>query len=153
MQISFNNLDFLEFIFESKTYIIHTVGPNRDLHDTKEAIPLLEKSYLSCLKFVSDDIRSVAFSSISTGAYRHIFIYVYFFLYVTVIFLFFLICSNFVVNICRFPNREAGHIALRTIRDWLETNLNLVDLIVFCVFTSIDEDVYHDLMPIYFPKQ
>lgn len=52
-------------------YVIHTVGPvYRDgLHREPE---LLEDAYRNCLKLASSEgIRSVAFPSISTGAYRY----------------------------------------------------------------------------------
>ncbi len=52
-------------------YVIHTVGPvYRDgLHREPE---LLENAYRNCLKLASSEgIRSVAFPSISTGAYRY----------------------------------------------------------------------------------
>ena len=52
-------------------YVIHTVGPvYRD--GTRNEPALLENAYRNCLKLASSKgIRSIAFPSISTGAYRY----------------------------------------------------------------------------------
>jgi len=52
-------------------YVIHTVGPvYRD--GTKGEPALLENAYRNCLKLASEKgIKSIAFPSISTGAYRY----------------------------------------------------------------------------------
>jgi O-acetyl-ADP-ribose deacetylase (regulator of RNase III) len=66
--------------------VLHTVGPNRDLHSEAEGYPLLHAAYRSCLaRVVVHDVRSVALSCVSTGAYR-------------------------------FPSRPAAHVALSTVR-------------------------------------
>jgi O-acetyl-ADP-ribose deacetylase (regulator of RNase III) len=66
--------------------VLHTVGPNRDLHSEAEGYPLLHAAYRSCLaRVVEHDVRSVALSCVSTGAYR-------------------------------FPSRPAAHVALSTVR-------------------------------------
>jgi len=104
-------------------YVLHTVGPNRDLHTDKEAVYLLQKSYLTCMARVLEyDLKSVALSCISTGAYR-------------------------------YPSRQAAHIALSTIRLWLEigTNSDAVGLIIFNTFTDEDYLNYLELMQFYFP--
>ena len=48
---------------------------------------------------------------------------------------------------------SAAHVALDAVRQWLEGdgNNDKVDAIVFCVFTSIDEQIYESLMVQYFP--
>ncbi|ORX75208.1 macro domain-like protein [Anaeromyces robustus] len=53
-----------------------------------------------------------------------------------------------------FPNSEASHIALKTVREWLEAgnNKEKVDEIIFCVFLPIDERLYHENVDTYFPK-
>lgn len=104
-------------------FIFHTVGPNRDLHQYEESFPLLESSYLTCLKSaVENDVKTIAFSCISTGAYR-------------------------------FPNREGAHVALATVRKWLEKTKYDIHKIVFCV--NLDEDLLHysELFSRYFPCQ
>ena len=52
-------------------YVIHTVGPvYRD--GTKDEPTLLANAYRNCLKLASEKgIKSIAFPSISTGAYRY----------------------------------------------------------------------------------
>lgn len=66
--------------------VLHTVGPNRDLHDDDKGYPLLASAYRSCLRRVLEkEVKSVAFSCISTGAYR-------------------------------FPSRPSAHVALSTVR-------------------------------------
>eukprot|EP01105_Mastigella_eilhardi_P019561 TRINITY_DN4612_c0_g1_i1.p3 TRINITY_DN4612_c0_g1~~TRINITY_DN4612_c0_g1_i1.p3 ORF type:complete len:122 (+),score=25.80 TRINITY_DN4612_c0_g1_i1:320-685(+) len=52
-----------------------------------------------------------------------------------------------------YPIVKATHVALRTVRRWLDQpeHKPLMDLIVFCVKTTRDEVVYQDVMPMYFP--
>lgn len=53
-------------------YVIHTVGPIIDGTLTKEDETLLKRCYESCLEVVknNNDIRTIAFCSISTGEFR-----------------------------------------------------------------------------------
>ena len=52
-------------------YVIHTVGPIYGMHDGEEAL-LLAACYRNCLKLaVQNDLKTVAFSSISTGVYGY----------------------------------------------------------------------------------
>ncbi|KPK02971.1 MAG: hypothetical protein AMK71_00415 [Nitrospira bacterium SG8_35_4] len=52
-------------------YVIHTVGPVYRDGSRNEAY-LLERAYVNCLKLASSrGIKSIAFPSISTGAYRY----------------------------------------------------------------------------------
>lgn len=54
-----------------------------------------------------------------------------------------------------YPNKKAAKVALKTIRNWLESseeNMSSVDLIVFCTFTETDFDIYNNLMPLVFPR-
>ncbi|XP_078000807.1 macro domain-containing protein mll7730-like [Glandiceps talaboti] len=52
-----------------------------------------------------------------------------------------------------YPKRDAAHIALTTIRKWLETaqNADLVDRVIFCLFLKDDIGIYEDLMQSVFP--
>lgn len=52
-----------------------------------------------------------------------------------------------------YPNEAAGHVALKTVRTWLEksNNADKVDRIIFCLFLPVDIDVYEKLLPKYFP--
>jgi O-acetyl-ADP-ribose deacetylase (regulator of RNase III) len=52
-----------------------------------------------------------------------------------------------------FPLVRAAHIALYTVRTFLEKHTDCVDRIVFCVFRSEELDVYQKLLPSYFPVQ
>ena len=50
-----------------------------------------------------------------------------------------------------FDNTRAAHIALQTVRDWLETYHSHVDQIVFCTFIDKDFGIYKNLIFQYFP--
>ncbi|KAI8917408.1 hypothetical protein BC831DRAFT_485069 [Entophlyctis helioformis] len=52
-----------------------------------------------------------------------------------------------------YPNVPAAHVALKTIREWLEADDNRqhMDLIVFCVFLPVDKSTYTALVQEYFP--
>ena len=105
-------------------HVIHTVGP------VGEKAELLKKCYRHSLDLMLDfGLKSVAFPCISTGVYG-------------------------------YPALEAAHVALGTVREWLDEQFsrnedyeNVVDLIVFCVFLEQDLDIYHQLLPVYFPRQ
>eukprot|EP01084_Bolivina_argentea_P247434 413953_1 len=106
-------------------YIVHTVGPHRDVHNEKESRVLLKKSYLSCLnemknKLVVLGCHSIAFPCISVGAYR-------------------------------MNARDATHVALKTIRDWMEINDKCINKLVLCIWTDVDLMNYADICPYYFP--
>lgn len=51
-----------------------------------------------------------------------------------------------------YPQDEAAHVALKTVREWLETddNKQRMDLVIFNVFTPRDLHIYHELAPQYF---
>ena len=49
-------------------------------------------------------------------------------------------------GIYKFPNIEAAHIALSTVRKWLEANYQKVDRIIFCIWESMDLAIYKNLM-------
>ncbi|EDV23784.1 uncharacterized protein TRIADDRAFT_27195, partial [Trichoplax adhaerens] len=52
-----------------------------------------------------------------------------------------------------YPNDAAAHVALETIRKWLDKddNFDAVDSIIFCVFLSQDDAIYRKLLGSYFP--
>ncbi|XP_054167861.1 ADP-ribose glycohydrolase MACROD2-like [Oppia nitens] len=52
-----------------------------------------------------------------------------------------------------YPHDRAGHIALRTVRQWLESNpyASRLDRVIFCLYQQQDLDVYTKLMIEYFP--
>jgi O-acetyl-ADP-ribose deacetylase (regulator of RNase III) len=49
--------------------------------------------------------------------------------------------------------KNASHIALDTVRKWMETNDNYkkVDRIIFVVFLEKERIMYQNLVPMYFP--
>ncbi|KAG8177682.1 hypothetical protein JTE90_021980 [Oedothorax gibbosus] len=50
-----------------------------------------------------------------------------------------------------YPNKDAAHVALRAVRNFLEENESSVDRIVFCIFMPEDVSLYEGLMKFYFP--
>jgi len=50
-----------------------------------------------------------------------------------------------------YPPEEGAHIALRTVRRFMEKNMDAFDVLVFVV-EPIDESIYKRLMPLYFPR-
>ena len=53
-----------------------------------------------------------------------------------------------------YPNQQAAHVALWTVRMWLEMpgNASKVNLIVFCTYLDKDKVIYNELIKKYFPK-
>eukprot|EP00026_Physarum_polycephalum_P010466 Phypoly_transcript_10630.p1 GENE.Phypoly_transcript_10630~~Phypoly_transcript_10630.p1 ORF type:complete len:398 (+),score=113.63 Phypoly_transcript_10630:47-1240(+) len=51
-----------------------------------------------------------------------------------------------------YPLYAASHIALATVRKWLEKNKKHVDMIVFCTFLPRETSCYESMMPLYFPR-
>ncbi|KAJ3035085.1 O-acetyl-ADP-ribose deacetylase macrod1, partial [Rhizoclosmatium hyalinum] len=52
-----------------------------------------------------------------------------------------------------YPNLKAAHVALNTVRDFLESDEGQsVESVVFCIFLDIDWNIYNELMPLYFPS-
>jgi hypothetical protein len=49
-----------------------------------------------------------------------------------------------------FSNQTAAHIALRTVRKFLEANMDM-KRIIFCVFQPLDVYIYQTLIQMYFP--
>lgn len=54
-----------------------------------------------------------------------------------------------------YPNEPAAHVALSTVRAWLEndSNSSTVDRIIFCLFLDLDVKLYRELLPLYFPRE
>ncbi|KAL0485090.1 O-acetyl-ADP-ribose deacetylase [Acrasis kona] len=52
-----------------------------------------------------------------------------------------------------YPLKNAAHVALDTVRKWMETNDNhtKIDRIIFVTFLKKEVDTYNELMPLYFP--
>lgn len=91
-------------------YVIHTVGPVwlGGFHVEAE---LLKQAYRNSLKLaVTKGIRSIAFPSISTGAYG-------------------------------YPVEEASHIAVKTVKEFLEKDERLAK-VIFVLFSDRDLEIY-----------
>ncbi len=91
-------------------HVIHTVGPVwlGGLHVEAE---LLKQAYRNTLKLsVSKGLKTIAFPSISTGAYR-------------------------------YPIDEASHIALATVKTFLEKE-DRIEKVTFVLFSQRDFEVY-----------
>lgn len=50
-----------------------------------------------------------------------------------------------------YPQEEAAHVALKTVRTFLETNHDKIDRIIFCLYLKNDVKIYENLMQVYFP--
>ena len=48
-----------------------------------------------------------------------------------------------------YPNDKAAKVAFETVLDWLQSNPDVVDQVVFCCFLEIDLQLYTDLMAEY----
>jgi hypothetical protein len=46
-----------------------------------------------------------------------------------------------------YPKEKAAHVALSTVREWLESNHHKVDRVIFCMFADDEDEVYNELMP------
>ncbi|PGH23105.1 hypothetical protein AJ80_02879 [Polytolypa hystricis UAMH7299] len=104
--------------------IVHTVGPvywTEEERKPGQAEALLQSCYARSLEVaVSSGLRSIAFSSISTGIYG-------------------------------YPSMKAAEVALRTVRNFLGSNPQVLDRVIFCTFEKKDERAYQTLIPEYFP--
>ncbi len=99
-------------------HVIHTVGPvwRGGFHVEAE---LLKQAYRNTLKLaVSKGLRTIAFPSISTGAYG-------------------------------YPIEEASHVALGTVKTFLESE-DKIERIIFVLFSERDFEVYLKTAKSYF---
>jgi O-acetyl-ADP-ribose deacetylase (regulator of RNase III) len=91
-------------------HVIHTVGPIWRGGGSGEP-DLLKQAYQNSLRLaVANGLQTVAFPSISTGAYG-------------------------------YPIREASHVAVRTVRNFLKEEAR-IDEVIFVLFSEIDLRVY-----------
>eukprot|EP00088_Acartia_fossae_P036512 TRINITY_DN37738_c0_g3_i1.p1 TRINITY_DN37738_c0_g3~~TRINITY_DN37738_c0_g3_i1.p1 ORF type:complete len:316 (-),score=82.93 TRINITY_DN37738_c0_g3_i1:302-1123(-) len=51
-----------------------------------------------------------------------------------------------------YPNEDAALVALKTVRKFLEEHSQEIDRVIFCLFLEVDVSLYHEYMPILFPK-
>lgn len=99
-------------------YVIHTVGPVWQGGKNKEE-ELLASCYKNSLELAKKHkLRTIAFPSISTGAYR-------------------------------FPIEKACPVALRTVKEFLESIPDVFEKVVFVLFSEKDLEVYKNFLGIF----
>ena len=102
-------------------YILHTVGPIIRGQVTKEDRALLASCYKSCLTLAAEN-------GLESVAFC---------------------CIS--TGEFHFPNKEAAHIAVETVRDFMKQNSangNSVKLVIFNVFKDLDREIYEQLLKI-----
>ncbi|XP_052006957.1 ADP-ribose glycohydrolase MACROD2 isoform X2 [Xyrauchen texanus] len=101
-------------------YVIHTVGPIARGNVGQSQRDDLESCYQNSLKLVKDN-------NLRSLAFP---------------------CIS--TGIYGFPNEPAAEIALRTVRDWILSNRDEIDRVIFCVFLETDYEIYYRKMSDYF---
>ncbi|KAJ0635847.1 putative CRAL-TRIO lipid binding domain, Macro domain, CRAL-TRIO lipid binding domain superfamily [Helianthus annuus] len=102
--------------------IIHTVGPKYAVKYHTAAENALSHCYRSCLELLIEN----RLKSIAIGC-----IY---------------------TEAKHYPREPAAHVAIRTIRRFLEKQKDKITGLVFCINTENDTDIYKRLLPLYFPR-
>uniref|UniRef100_A0A2N9J659 Macro domain-containing protein n=1 Tax=Fagus sylvatica TaxID=28930 RepID=A0A2N9J659_FAGSY len=102
--------------------VIHTVGPKYAVKYHTAAENALSHCYRSCLELLIDN----GLKSIAMGC-----IY---------------------TEAKNYPREPAAHVAIRTVRRFLEKQKDKVTAVVFCTTTSTDTEIYKRLLPLYFPR-
>ncbi|XP_019170727.1 PREDICTED: protein GDAP2 homolog isoform X1 [Ipomoea nil] len=102
--------------------VIHTVGPKYAIKYHTAAENALSHCYRSCLELLIEN----GLQSIAMGC-----IY---------------------TESKNYPREPAAHVAIRTVRRFLEKQKDKIQAIVFCTTTSSDTEIYKRLLPLYFPR-
>ncbi|KAG6759895.1 hypothetical protein POTOM_036391 [Populus tomentosa] len=102
--------------------IIHTVGPKYAVKYHTAAENALSHCYRSCLELLIEN----GLQSIAMGC-----IY---------------------TESKNYPREPAAHVAIRTVRRFLEKQKDKITAVVFCTTTSTDTEIYKRLLPLYFPR-
>ncbi|GFZ10879.1 appr-1-p processing enzyme family protein [Actinidia rufa] len=102
--------------------VIHTVGPKYALKYHTAAENALSHCYRSCLELLIEN----GLRSIAMGC-----IY---------------------TEAKNYPREPAAHVAIRTVRRFLEKQKDKITAVVFCTTTSSDTEIYKRLLPLYFPR-
>ncbi|KAJ9549223.1 hypothetical protein OSB04_021766 [Centaurea solstitialis] len=102
--------------------IIHTVGPKYAIKYHTAAENALSHCYRSCLELLIEN----GLQSIAMGC-----IY---------------------TEAKNYPREPAAHVAIRTIRRFLEKQKDKITGVVFCTTTANDTEIYKRLLPLYFPR-
>ncbi|XP_012264810.1 macro domain-containing protein CT2219-like isoform X2 [Athalia rosae] len=53
-------------------------------------------------------------------------------------------------GVYHYPAREAAEVALNTVKKFLEENGDTIDRVIFCLFTSSDQEIYQELLQKFF---
>ncbi|CAN1817183.1 Protein GDAP2 homolog [Linum perenne] len=51
-----------------------------------------------------------------------------------------------------YPREPAAHVAIRTVRRFLEKQKDNITAVVFCTISTADSEIYKRLLPLYFPR-
>ncbi|GAU39771.1 hypothetical protein TSUD_220150, partial [Trifolium subterraneum] len=102
--------------------VIHTVGPKYAMKYHTAAENALSHCYRSCLELLIEN----GLRSIAIGC-----IY---------------------TEAKNYPREPAAHVAIRTVRRFLEKQKDNVTAVVFCITSIIDTEIYKRLLPLYFPR-
>lgn len=102
--------------------VIHTVGPKYALKYHTAAENALSHCYRACLEVLIEH----GLQSIAMGC-----IY---------------------TEAKNYPREPAAHVAIRTVRRFLEKHKDKIAAVVFCTSTASDTEIYKRLLPLYFPR-
>ncbi|XP_048615926.1 protein GDAP2 homolog [Brassica napus] len=102
--------------------VIHTVGPKYAVKYHTAAENALSHCYRSCLELLIDN----GLQSIAMDC-----IY---------------------TEAKNYPREPAAHVAIRTVRRFLEKQKDQISAVVFCTTTTSDTEIYKRLLPLYFPR-
>ncbi|XP_047321826.1 protein GDAP2 homolog [Impatiens glandulifera] len=102
--------------------VIHTVGPKYAVKYHTAAENALSHCYRSCLELLVEN----GLQSIAMGC-----IY---------------------TEAKNYPREPAAHVAIRTVRRFLEKQKEKITAVVFCTTTVLDTEIYKRLLPLYFPR-
>ncbi|TMW57497.1 hypothetical protein Poli38472_003422 [Pythium oligandrum] len=102
--------------------ILHTVGPRYNIKYQTAAEHALHMCYRSCLSVAIEE-------RLQTVAFPCVY-----------------------AKKKGYPRDDAAHVALRTVRRFLEHYRDAFTLIIFCVDTLEDQLIYENLLPLYFPR-
>ncbi|CAK9210978.1 unnamed protein product [Sphagnum troendelagicum] len=102
--------------------VIHTVGPRYAVKYHTAAENALSHCYRSCLELLIEQ----DLESIAMGC-----IY---------------------TESKGYPREPAAHVAIRTVRRFLEKHYDRITAVVFCTSSSTDSEIYKRLLPLYFPR-
>ncbi|PKI53319.1 hypothetical protein CRG98_026256 [Punica granatum] len=102
--------------------VIHTVGPKYAVKYHTAAENALSHCYRSCLELLIEN----GLQSIAMGC-----IY---------------------TEAKNYPREPAAHVAIRTVRRFLEKQKDKIKAVVFCTTTANDTEIYKRLLPLYFPR-